>query len=327
MPIVEETIPAVEFLKNFQGKILLASHENPDGDTIGSALALYLFLKKLGKDVYVGCKDSVPYYLEFLPASRDFIVPSPDEEFDLCVVVDAAHKGRLGMPVRAKQFMRIDHHRGGEFYGEYDIVDVSAPATASVVYYMLKKWDKSLIDGDIALCLYTGIATDTGFFVNSNTDKRALKEAYELVELYDVNPHLVAVNVKERNPLRRLKLLSKALKTLKLHLKGKVASIYVLKEWMDRLGATYEDTEGFVNYARSLEGVDVAVFVIERADHWKISLRSKEFTDVSKICERLGGGGHKYAAGCKIPKPKGLEEALKLLLEEIETEMKLQGIL
>ena len=327
MPLVKKYVPAVEFLKNFKGKILLASHENPDGDTVGSALALYLYLKKLGKEVYVGCKDPVPYYLQFLPSWKDYITLPTDDNFDLCVVVDAAHKGRIGAPVKAKQFMRIDHHKGGEFYGEQDIVDVEAPATASVVYYILKKWEPNLIDSDIATCLYTGIASDTGFFVNSNTDKRALKEAYELVENYNLNPHLVAVNVKERNPVRRLKLLAKALETLKLHFGGKVASMYVLKEWLEKLGATYEDTEGFVNYARSIDGVDVALFVIEREDHWKVSLRSKERTDVSLICEKFSGGGHKYAAGCRIPKTLTLEQALEKLLSEIETELKLQGVL
>ncbi len=320
MPLKKVYVPAAEFLKNFEGKVLLASHENPDGDTVGSALALYLFLKKLGKDVKVGCKDRVPYFLDFLPASRDYIKLPTEEEFDLCVVVDASSHKRLGAPVKAKTFMRIDHHKGGDFYREEDIVDVEAPATAAVVYYLLKNLDENLIDRDIATCLYTGLATDTGFFVNSNTDAGTLKTAAELVEKYGVDPHEVAVNVKERNPLRRLKLLSKVLDTLSLHLEGKVSSIYVLREWMDRLGATYEDTEGFVNYARSLDGVEVAVFIIEKPEEgvWKISLRSKGRADVSVVCERFGGGGHKYAAGCKIDRNLPLDEVLKALLKEIE---------
>ena len=320
MPIYDEYIPAARFLSSFKGSILIASHENPDGDTIGSALALYLFLKKLGKNVKIGCKDRVPYFLEFLPASREYIKLPVEEEFDLCIVVDASSVSRLGAPVRAKRFMRIDHHKGGDFYGEADLINVEAPATAEVVYYLLKNWKPELIDRDIATCIYTGLATDTGFFINSNTDAGALKLASELVEKYKVNPHEVAVNVKEKNPLRRLKLLSKVLDTLQLHLGGKVASMYVLKEWMDELGATYEDTEGFVNYARSIDGVDVAVFVIEKPEEgvWKISLRSKEKTDVSVICEKFGGGGHKYAAGCKIPHSKGLKDVLEELLREIK---------
>ncbi len=320
MPLRKVYVPAAEFLKNFEGKVLLASHENPDGDTVGSALALYLFLKKLGKDVKVGCKDRVPYFLDFLPASRDYIKLPTEEEFDLCVVVDASSHKRLGAPVKAKTFMRIDHHKGGDFYREEDIVDVEAPATAAVVYYLVKNIDESLIDREIATCLYTGLATDTGFFVNSNTGAETLKTAAELVEKYGVDPHEVAVNVKERNPLRRLKLLSKVLDTLSLHLEGKVSSIYVLRDWMDRLGATYEDTEGFVNYARSLDGVEVAVFVIEKPEEgvWKVSLRSKGRADVSVVCEKFGGGGHKYAAGCKINRSLPLDEVFKNLLAEIE---------
>jgi phosphoesterase RecJ-like protein len=320
MPIVKEIVPAAEFLKNFEGKILLASHENPDGDTIGSALALYLFLKKMGKDVKVGCKDSVPYYLDFLPASREYIKLPIDEKFDLCVVVDASSHTRLGAPVNAEEFMRIDHHKGGDFYREADIVDVEAPATASVVYYLLKNIDESLIDRDIATCIYTGLATDTGFFINSNTDAETLKLAAELVEKYGVNPHFVATNVKERNRLGRLKLLSKVLDTLELHSGGKVAFIHTLKDWMEETDTSYEDTEGFVNYARSVEGVEVAAFVIEKPEEgvWKVSLRSKGKADVSVVCEKFGGGGHKYAAGCKLPLNLSLEEVKRKLLEEIE---------
>ena len=329
MPIAEEYIPAARFLENFEGKILIASHENPDGDTIGSACALYLFLKKLGKDVKLGCRDEVPYFLDFLPASGEFIKLTTAEEFDLCIVVDAANKERLGVPVRAKKFMRIDHHKGGDFYGEQDLIDAEAPATASVVYYLLSNWREDLIDTDIATCIYTGLATDTGFYTNSNTNEGALKLASSLVEKYGVNPHEVAVKVKERNPVERLKLLSKVLDTLELHLDGKVASMYVLKEWLEQLGRGYEDTEGFANYARGIEGVDVALFIIEKPEEgvWKISLRSKDKTDVSVICEKFGGGGHKYAAGCKIPHSKSLEEVKKALLTEIAKQMHLQGVL
>jgi len=320
MPIISEFIPAVEFLKNFNGKILLASHENPDGDTIGSALALYHFLKKKGKNVKVGCKDTVPYFLDFLPGAEDYIKLPTHEEFDLIVVVDASSLQRLNATIKGKQFMRVDHHRGGDFYGEHDLVDAEAPATASVVYYLLKNWDEEAIDTDIATCIYTGLVTDTGFFVNSNTDAGVLKLASLLVEKYGVDPHLIAVNVKERNPLRRLKLLSRVLETLELHLNGKVASMYVLKDWLDELGAGYEDTEGFVNYARSLDSVEVAIFIIDRPEEgvWKISLRSKGKADVAAVCEKFGGGGHKYAAGCKITREKSLEEVVKALLKEIE---------
>ncbi len=319
MPIERELLPAAEFLKNFEGKILLASHENPDGDTVGSALALYLFLKRLGKNVKVGCKDPVPYFLDFLSASSEYVRLPTEEKFDLCVVVDASSHRRLGVKVNTERFMRIDHHKGGDFYGETDLVDPEAPATAAVVYKLLTAVDENFVDSTIAECIYTGLATDTGFFTNSNTDGKTLKLATLLVERYGVDPHRVATNVRERNPLRRLKLLSRALDSLELHLGGKVASMFVLKGWLDEFGATYEDTEGFVNHARSLDGVEVALFILEKPEEsvWKISLRSKGNFDVSKVCERFGGGGHKYAAGCKIPISFTLDEVKRKILETI----------
>jgi phosphoesterase RecJ-like protein len=319
MPIKKEFVPAAEFLKNFNGKILLASHENPDGDTVGSTLALYLFLKKLGKDVSVACKDPIPYYLDFLPAAADFKRLPLEEEFDLCVIVDAASHTRLGAPVRARRFMRVDHHKGGDFYSEADIVDAEAPATASVVYYLLKNIDESLIDKQIAECIYTGLSTDTGFFINSNTDASTLKLATELVEKFGIKPHEIASNIKERNRPGRLKLLSKALETITLHGGGKIATMYVLKKWLEETETGYEDTEGFVNYARSIDGVEVAALITERPEEgiWKVSLRSKGHADVSVVCEKFGGGGHKYAAGCKFPINLPLEEVIKRLTEEV----------
>jgi phosphoesterase RecJ-like protein len=120
--------------------------------------------------------------------------------------------------------------------------------------------------------------------------------------------------------LGRLKLLSKVLNTLELHLGGKVAFIHTLKGWMEETSTSYEDTEGFVNYARSVEGVEVAAFILEKPEEgvWKVSLRSKGGADVSVVCERLGGGGHKYAAGCKLPRSLSLEEVKEKLLEEVK---------
>ncbi len=318
--LVKEYVPAVEFLKNFDGKILLASHENPDGDTVGSALALYHFLKKKGKNVKLGCKDPIPYFLAFLPGAEDYIQLPTEEEFDLVVVVDASSVDRLGAPVKGKQFMRIDHHKGGDFYCECDLIEVDAPATAKVVYYLLSNWDPDAIDETIATCIFTGLATDTGFFINPNTNGKVFQLASLLVDKYGVNPHYVAENIRERNPLRRLKLLSKALESIRLENQGKVAVMYVLQDWLDELGAQYADTESFVNYARSIDGVEVAIFILEKAKEgvWKVSLRSKGNFDVSVVCEQFGGGGHKYAAGCKFSLEKPLEEVINNLLKEIE---------
>lgn len=132
--MVEQNIPLIELLKEEKGPILIASHENPDADTLGSALALYLFLKKKGKKVVVGCKDKVPHFLDFLPGAKDVLRLPVDDIFSLAVVVDASGFSRVNAEVKAFRKARIDHHIGGEFYGEYDYIDPEAPSTTALIY-------------------------------------------------------------------------------------------------------------------------------------------------------------------------------------------------
>jgi len=316
-----ETIPLLELLKQERGSILIASHESPDADTLGSALALYLFLKKKGKTVKVGCKDKVPHFLDFLPHVDEVIKLPTDEVFDLGIVVDASGFYRIGAEVKAIKKVRIDHHIGGEFYGEFDYIDHSAPSTASLVYNLLKHWDKSAIDAEIAQCLYAGLATDTGFFRYSNTNAEVFEMAKELVQL-GANPHQTYAMFSERESVNKMKLISKVLETLTCYEGGLVAGITVFDSFFKETGTEYSDSEGLVNYPRSIEGAEVAFAIIEKPEEgvFKVSLRSKGKVDVAKIAERIGGGGHKYASGCKI-KTKDYKTALKILLSAIREEL------
>ena len=321
-----ESVPLIDLLRETKGSILILTHENPDGDALGSAMALYLFLKKKGKNVTVGCKDRVPHFLDFLPRV-DEIVRLPDGRFyDIGIVVDAANFKRTGADVRVAKRIRIDHHVGGEFYSRYDYIDPKAPATATLVYELILAWDESAIDEEIATCMYVGLATDTGFFRYSNTNEYAFEIAKRLVQ-YGANPHQVYVMFSEREPVGKMKLISKVLETLKLYEDGLVAGITVYDRFFKETGTSYDDSEGLVNYPRSIEGVEVAFAIIEKPEEgvWKVSLRSKVRVDVSKIAERLGGGGHKYAAGCKI-KAGSYEEALDRLLTEIRRQLQFQRI-
>lgn len=323
--MTKENIPIVDFLKNVKGSILILTHENPDGDSLGSGLALYKFLKKKGKEVYIGSKDGVPHFLDFLPCVEDVI--NPDGKFyDVGIVVDASGFYRVGKEVKVGKRIRIDHHVGGEFYGMHDYIDPTAPATAALVYEIIKNWDETAIDKDIATCIYTGLATDTGFFRYSNTNEKTFELAKELVS-YGADPYYVYTMVMEREKVNKMKLIAKVLETLQLHEDGKVAGITVFKKFLDETGTTYEDTEGLVNYPRSIEGVKVAYALIEKPEEgvWKVSLRAKGNVNVGKIAERLGGGGHKYASGAKI-KTNSYEEALKKLLEAIKEELKLEKV-
>lgn len=324
---MEQSIPIVELLKEEKGPILIATHENPDADTLGSALALYLFLKKKGKKVVVGCKDKVPHFLDFLPGAQEVIRLPVEDIFSLALVVDASGFSRVNAEVKAFKKVRIDHHIGGEFYGEYDYIDPSAPSTTALIYQILCSWDKSEIDEYIAENLYAGLATDTGFFKYSNTDAKTFQIAKELVEL-GAKPHWTFVNFAERESINKLRLLSKVLETLTLHEEGLVAGISIFDRFFKETGCEYADSEGLVNYPRSLEGVEVAYALIEKPEEgvWKVSLRSKGKVDVAKIAESLGGGGHKYASGCKI-KVFGYQEALERLLEAIRLELRKEGLI
>ncbi len=321
-----ETVPLVEFLREIKGSILILTHENPDGDALGSAMALYLFLKKKGKDVTVGCKDRIPHFLDFIPHSEE-VVSLPDGRFyDIGIIVDSAGFYRAGIEVKVAKRIRIDHHVGGEFYGRYDYIDPKAPATASLIYELISAWDESEIDKDIATCIYAGLATDTGFFRYSNTNEYTFELAKKLVH-WGADPNYVYRMFAERESLGKMRLISKVLDTLTLYEDGLVAGITIFDRFFKETGTDYSDSEGLVNYPRSLEGVEVAFALIEKPDEgiWKVSLRSKVNVDVSKIAERLGGGGHKYASGAKI-EASSHQEALDKLLSEIHKQLELQKI-
>ncbi|MDW8097437.1 MAG: bifunctional oligoribonuclease/PAP phosphatase NrnA [Aquificaceae bacterium] len=325
--MVEQGIPLLELLKEEEGPILVASHESPDADTLGSALALGLFLRKKGKKVVVGCKDKVPHFLDFLPGSQEVVRLPVKEVFSLAIVVDASGFYRVNAEVKASKRARIDHHIGGEFYGPYDYIDPEAPSTTALVYRLLCAWDRSAIDREIAQNLYAGLATDTGFFRYSNTDAQTFQIAKELVEL-GADPHHTFVNFAERERINKMRLIVRVLDTLSLHEDGLVAGISIFDRFFKETGCEYSDSEGLVNYPRSLEGVEVAYALIEKPEEslWKVSLRSKGRVDVAKVAESLGGGGHKYASGCKI-KVKDHGQALEILLSAVREALQREGLI
>jgi phosphoesterase RecJ-like protein len=314
----------IKKLENFKGDILIFTHENPDGDGIGSMLALYKFLKKKGKNVDMAMKDELPYIYNFL-SNVDKIKKLPNKkEYDLAIVVDAAGKFRAGAEVKAKEFLRIDHHRGGDIYSDADLVDINSPSTTTLIAKLLKYWDEKLVDKDIAESLYTGLLTDTGSFRHSNITAETFDIAKFLVEK-GANPVTISQNIFERNKPGVLKLLQKTLSTLELYENGKISSLVVRDKFFKETGTKEEDAEGFVNYARGIDGVEVAFLMIEKLDEnneklWRVSLRSKGNIDVQQIASNLGGGGHKNAAGCRI---KGEENEVKnKILEEIKKVLK-----
>jgi len=300
-------------------RVLLTSHENPDGDALGSMLALGLAVESLGKEVVFFNKDGVPAALEFLPhASRVLTDLSPRlGPFDATFVLDCTDLGRVGIGLEGTmaegwlgRTVIIDHHQTRKPSADLHVLDPEAAATGEIVYDLLRRISVD-IGSDIATCLYVAVTTDTGTFRYSNTTSRVLRIAADLVDR-GASPYEVAEAVYESQPLEKLRLLALALSTLETACGGLVASIVVDRAMFTSTSTDRTHTEGFVNVPRTVRGVEVAVmFREDEPDLWKVSLRSKRRLDVARLAERFGGGGHERAAGCML---RGAIEAVKRTL-------------
>ena len=286
-------------IERMDGRILITTHKNPDGDAVGSSLGWYNFLRNLGKDVRIIYKDRVPYFFDFLPnVDKVETKESIDEEFDWVIVTDVSELKRTGFErIPAKRTVVIDHHVTAEPFTEFSTVEPDISSTCELSYHIMELIDESSIDLKVALPIYTGILTDTGGFNYSNTSPGTHVVASRLIEK-GVEPYFVYSKMFERNRLNRFKLLEKVLSTLSFYLEGKVATITLFKKFLNETGAYPEEAEGFINYPRSVEGVEVAVFFKELDDNvWKVSMRSKGRINVAEVAKELGGGGHVMAAG------------------------------
>lgn len=293
-------------------RILISSHENPDGDAIGSTLALGLGLEQIGKEVVLYNKDGVPELLQFLPQSDRIRKSLKDVEgtFDIAFAVDCTGTQRAGEEFedflrtgRCRRVVIVDHHQTNNSSADLHLLDPRSSSTGVIVYSVLKSLSVE-IDNAIAENVYTTIIGDTGSFRYSNTNPETFRVAAELVE-HGVDPAEVSEALFESEPLRKLKLIGLVLNTLEVSADKRIASVFVDRNMFAESGARREDTEGIVNIPRSIKGVEVAVFFREETGKdgslWKVSFRSKGKVDVAEIAEAFGGGGHKRAAGCSVP--------------------------
>ncbi|WP_233189325.1 DHH family phosphoesterase [Geothermobacter hydrogeniphilus] len=297
-------------LINSSHSILIASHSSPDGDAISSTLALYNALKKIGKEVVAYNRDEVPGDLRFLPGSDALIRELPaGRSFDLGLVLDAGELRRAGTELRDRcaRLVNIDHHPHSESFGEINYVDVKASATGILIYRLLNELGYA-IDYPVALCIYTAILSDTGSFRYSNADPESFEVAGKLVAM-GVDPWKVASGLYESQEEVSLKLLGLALQTLEVSPCGRFAALTVTGEMLAATGATAEHTDRFINYPRSIEGVEVAVFFRQvDAGQFKVGFRSKGHVDVGALAREFGGGGHHNAAGALL---KGTAAAIR----------------
>ncbi len=298
-------------------RILLMTHINPDGDALGSLLGCGLALEAQGKAVTMHCQGGGNPIYSFLPGvERVSADPGRPEDYDLAVLLDChslKRAGELALPMAAVTTLAvIDHHVVETELPVHALVDEGASAAAELVFYVLNEMGAD-ITPEIAANLFVAISTDTGSFSYENTSPGALSVASELVRA-GAAPWDAFQKLYMKKPLGRLQLLGLALKDMELHYGGKVGALSVTTDMMTVTGTTSADTDGFVEYPRSVEGVELAVFFREREKGGcKVSLRSRGRVNTAALASEFGGGGHRNAAGFFIAEP--LVKARKMVME------------
>lgn len=297
---------------------LITSHRNPDGDALGSGLALQGLIRKLGKAARVVVRDGFGKPLYNIPGAHevtisDVLPPDYPGAYDAVFTMECPEVERTGYPVLPGPVVNIDHHLGNRMYGEINYLDIEAPSVGEMVMQLNRHHLRLPLDRDIATAMYVSLSTDTGFFRYHNTTLRAFEAAEELVRAGAV-PGDVNLWINESVPRGAISLLGLCLTTLQLHANDRIATLELPQRFFTEAGATPEDTEGIVNYGRMIEGVMVSALLKEAENGTtRVSLRSKPGVDVQRVAAVFGGGGHAAASGCTIPMP--LAEAKRALLE------------
>src|SRR6266550_1195909 len=293
-----------QILRDHQ-RFAILGHVRPDGDALGSQLALALSLQALGKEVRVWNEDGMLEKYSFLPRAELLTKPpSTPEDFDVAIALDTAIQNRLGTALVAirssKIWINIDHHPSNPGYGDVAHIDSSAPATAEIVFHLIKSQGLPF-NRDIAENLYAAISTDTGSFQYPQTSAHTFEIAAELV-CTGIDVGRLSQQLYEKYPRRRVELLRELLRTMRFERDGRVARFGLTLKTTAELQVLPEDNEGLIDHLRAIRGVIVAVFFEELADgKVRVSMRSKSDTvDVCAICQKFGGGGHALAAGARV---------------------------
>jgi len=304
--------------------VAISGHVNPDGDALGSALALRDLLRALGKkaDVLLGQESRAPELYEFLP-DYDFVYSSEYTATpDLFIAVDAATSKRLGRAEElievAKVTLTIDHHASFQGFTQYYYGDDTVPATASLIWRIIKA---SRIQPTLNMAMYcfVGIMTDTGRFAFINTDRTAFTDAAEMIDI-GVNTSEISQHIYENKSLDVMRLEALIIDRIQFSCAGKVVYSYILQSDLSMLGLKRDDTEQLPTVLRSIKGVEIAVlFRDEEGEGVRVNLRSRDTFNVGVFASKHGGGGHHGAAGLTLTMTlaEAISHTLSLLLDEI----------
>ena len=286
---------------------LITSHIRPDGDALGSELALYYMLRSLGKETTVYNQDQTPFNYHFLPGSED-IVHTIDhhKRYDAIIVVDCNGLERIGSDglkfAQNKRLINIDHHIAYQKIFHFSYTDASASSAGELIYRLAMAMEIK-ITPPMAINLFTAIMTDTGRFCHKGTNKETFLAAGDLVAC-GADPQFIGEHVYESNPENKIHLLKRALETLRFDFEGKVGSMVIFQQDFTELNVKYEHSESFVDMTKEIRTVELSVFYTEiEPDLFKASFRSKRDINVEKIASSFGGGGHVNAASCYLEGP------------------------
>ncbi len=302
-----------------RSRFVVTSHIRPDGDAIGSVLACSMLLRKLGKEATTVLRDGVPLIYRQLPGADSIIQSSRvNGSFEAAIVLECDSLERTKVGGLEQQFIiNIDHHATSLPFANINWIEPDACAVAELVFKLARAAGVAICP-DMATCLYTAVLTDTGAFGFVGTDERTFAVAKELVHC-GADPVRIAQNVYYSQPESKMRLLGAALSGL--HRDGNLVWMAVSRDQMERCGAINEDTEGLVNYALSIYGIEVAVFFREQSERgcYRVSLRSKGHLNVARVAEHFGGGGHTCASGFNIEGP------LSVASERVLAQLRIAG--
>ena len=309
----------IEAIKK-HNKFLITAHINPEGDSLGSQLGMKALVESLGKTAIIVDNDAVPDHYKFLPGAKDVSNKlDAGMDFEAAIVLDCPTLKRIGkvrdLIAKGKFIINVDHHISNEKFGDINWVDPNASSAGEMVYKIFKEMGIKLTK-ETALVLYIAILTDTGSFNYDNTSSVTHEIAGELLG-YGIDPASVSESVYERRSIADIKFLGRVLSTIKVNKSGDVAYLEITDKMLRETGADLVKSEGFVNYARSIDKVRVAIIFKEDANgKVNVSFRSKGDVDVNKIASSFNGGGHVKASGCVIE--GSLAEAEKKVLDKVE---------
>ena len=319
-PEMQRIVEAVRARQRF----VLSSHARPDGDSIGSQLAMAYALREMRKHVDVVNADPAPPPIMQFPGVPEIrIAPSVDGAYDAAIVMECGDLGRTGVSGLDRAFViNIDHHQGNTNYGALNWFDATAAACGEMVFDLVQALDVPLTH-DIATHVYLAILTDTGSFHYSNISPRTF-DICKACLAAGVDPVAVARSVYDSNNMGRLKLFGAVLSAMQIDASGRIAIVYLDHEMARAAGGTYEDTEGLINLPLTVKEIQAVVFFKQiEGESYRVSMRSKGEIDIAAVAKEFGGGGHKNAAGCSAA--GGIDTLQKLFVEKIERAIELQN--